>query len=142
MTRRARETLHASSVAFCGKALLIIGPSGSGKSGLSLDLLSRGAELIADDQTVVTLRSDVIIASAPAAIKGQIEARGIGILAAGTTAPAPVALVVDLGKKEKCRLPENRTTPILGIEIDLIFGAETPSLAAAIIQFLKGGRVA
>jgi HPr kinase/phosphorylase len=136
------ETIHASSVTLGGHALLILGPSGSGKSGLALDLMALGAGLISDDQTMLTEKSDALIASAPTALSGRIEARGIGILAATPARPTQVALVVDLGQSEPDRLPPYRKITLLGVEIDLIFGAGTPNLASAIFLYLKSGRVA
>ena len=50
------ETLHATTVAIDGRAVLISGPSGSGKSDLALRLLDRGFTLVSDDQTIVRKR--------------------------------------------------------------------------------------
>ncbi|NOX72259.1 MAG: serine kinase [Alphaproteobacteria bacterium] len=141
MSAVAQETLHASSVAVSGKAVLILGPSGSGKSGLALDLISRGAELVSDDRTRIALQGGKPVGFAPDSIRGKIEARGIGILRGPAVGPVAVALVVDLGKPEANRLPAPRTMTILGTEIDLLHGAEVPNLAAAILFFLKGGRL-
>ena len=43
------ETLHASCVAIDGRAVLIEGRSGEGKSDLALRLIDRGAALVSDD---------------------------------------------------------------------------------------------
>lgn len=138
----APVVLHASSVAFGGRGVLLIGASGTGKSALALDLLSRGAGLVADDRTLVSLRDGVPVAAAPAAIKGQIEARGIGILAAKYAGPVPVVLVVDLDKPSTARLPGRQQRLVLGVATELILAAGLPNPAAAIVQYLKGGRVA
>jgi ABC-type uncharacterized transport system fused permease/ATPase subunit len=45
------EQMHGTTVAMAGQGLLIIGPSGSGKSSLALDLMSKGMELVSDDRT-------------------------------------------------------------------------------------------
>ena len=74
------ETVHASTVALDGRAVLISGPSGSGKSDLALRLLDRGFALVSDDQTVVKKQGDALLASAPPSIAGKMEVRGIGIL--------------------------------------------------------------
>ena len=66
-----------------GAALLILGASGRGKSALALGLMAAGATLVADDRTHLhARRRRQLVASAPAAIAGLIEARGIGILKA------------------------------------------------------------
>ncbi|MCY7339163.1 MAG: aldolase, partial [Sphingomonas bacterium] len=46
--RLSSETIHASTVALNGRAVLITGPSGSGKSDLTLRLLDRGFVLVSD----------------------------------------------------------------------------------------------
>lgn len=135
------EILHASAVSLDGCGVLIIGPSGSGKSALALEMMSRGAVLIADDSTCVTQSAGLLIASVPASIAGRIEARGIGILAAHTAPPSPISLVVDLAQKSRGRLPEPQSTDLLGVCINLISVAGLVSPAGAIIQLVKGGRV-
>ena len=62
------ETIHASTVALEGRAVLISGPSGSGKSDLALRLLDRGFTLVSDDQTIVKREGERLIASAPPTI--------------------------------------------------------------------------
>ncbi len=137
----ARDCLHASSVALNGAAVLLLGPSGAGKSALALDLMSRGAALVSDDQTIVFRQGATLFADAPAAIRGQIEARGIGLIAAQPAGATPVALAVDLERAEAERLPPARTLVILGVKIQLICGRGTVNLAPAILQYLKSGRV-
>ena len=41
--------VHGSAIAIHGKGVLLLGPSGSGKSDLALRLIDRGAKLICDD---------------------------------------------------------------------------------------------
>lgn len=135
------DIIHASSVAVNGQAVLITGASGSGKSALALDLMSRGAELISDDRTIVRVNQGCVIASAPKSIVGKIEARGIGILAVTPCGPCPVRLVVDLDVVETERLPKHRQFTLLGVKIDLIHKPATGNPAAAILVLLKGGRV-
>ena len=52
------ETVHASTVATGGRAVLLSGPSGSGKSDLALRLIDRGFTLVSDDQTIVRREGD------------------------------------------------------------------------------------
>ena len=90
------ETVHATSVAMGGRAVLLFGPSGMGKSDLALRLIDRGAALISDDYTVLTPTDDGLEASAPATIIGKMEVRGIGLVDMPSLTRAPVALLVDL----------------------------------------------
>jgi serine kinase of HPr protein (carbohydrate metabolism regulator) len=118
--RISAETLHASTVALDGRAVLIAGPSGSGKSDLTLRLLDRGFTLVSDDQTIVKKNGPRLLASAPPTIAGKLEIRGIGIVEMHRTDNAAVALVVELTSDIQ-RLPDDsRERPILGIRVPLI----------------------
>jgi serine kinase of HPr protein (carbohydrate metabolism regulator) len=127
------ETVHASTVALDGHAVLITGPSGSGKSDLTLRLLDRGFTLVSDDQTIVKRDGDRLIATAPPNIAGKLEIRGVGIVEMETASDVPVALLVDL-TSEIQRLPdENRERPVLGVKIPLIsVDAMTASAASKV----------
>ena len=119
-SRLSAETLHASTVATEGRAVLISGPSGAGKSDLALRLLDRGFTLVSDDQTTIRREGDRLIASAPPNIAGKLEIRGIGIVEVDTLRDVPVALLVEL-TSEIQRLPDDsRERPLLGVRIPLI----------------------
>lgn len=132
--------LHASCVAFDGKGVLILGPSGAGKSALALELMAYGANLVADDQVVLQRADGGVVATAPAAITGRIEARFVGILNAEAVGPVLLALVVDLGEQEARRLPPHRTKNLLGQTFPLLHNVASNHFAAAILQYLKAGR--
>jgi serine kinase of HPr protein (carbohydrate metabolism regulator) len=132
--RISAETLHASTVASDGRAVLIAGPSGAGKSDLALRLLDRGFTLVSDDRTLVRKDGEKLIASAPPNIAGKLEIRGIGIVDMDTVSDIPVALFVEL-TSEIQRLPdENRERPVLGVRVPLIsidaMSASAPSKVA------------
>jgi serine kinase of HPr protein (carbohydrate metabolism regulator) len=113
-----RQMVHATAVALAGKAVLLRGAPGSGKSDLALRLMEEGAELVADDQTCLSRRGAELWAAAPATLKDLMEVRGIGIVRVPALAEAPVALVVDLVPApdiERCPEPERET--LLGVAL-------------------------
>jgi serine kinase of HPr protein (carbohydrate metabolism regulator) len=134
------ETIHASTVASDGRAVLISGPSGSGKSDLALRLLDRGFTLVSDDQTIVRRDGDRLVASAPPTIKGKLEIRGIGIVEMDVVDDVPVALFVEL-TSEIMRLPDDRRErPVLGVNLPLVsvdaLTASAPSKVALALDRL------
>ena len=118
--RLSAETIHASTVAAEGRAVVISGPSGAGKSDLALRLLDRGFTLVSDDQTTIRRDGDRLVASAPPNIAGKLEIRGVGIVDMDVLKDVPVALFVEL-TSEIQRLPDDsRERPLLGVRLPLI----------------------
>jgi HPr kinase/phosphorylase len=135
-------TVHATSICFDESAALFIGPSGSGKSSLALQMIGLGAQLISDDQTMLQLTAEgEIRLSPPDSIKGMIEARGIGLLRADHVKGCKLRLVVNLAEVETDRLPERRHVPVLGNLVRYTHKTESPAFAAALLQYLKAGEV-
>lgn len=138
--------LHASCVAAKGPAgpcaLLILGPSGSGKSALALELISRGAVLVADDRVALRREGARLLASAPERISGLIEARGVGLLRLPALAAAEVAAVADLRRAEPHRLPPLRRVRLCGVALPRLLcagAAGAPGTAAALLALLRAG---
>lgn len=118
--RLSSETVHCSAVAIDGRAVLIGGRSGTGKSDLALRLIDRGAALISDDYTHIRRVAGQALASAPATIAGKIEMRGIGIVEIEAVGDVPVALFVDLDRTPE-RLPDLEEKRMLaGVSIPAI----------------------
>lgn len=134
------QVFHGTTVALNGRGCFIFGPAGAGKSTLALMLMAHGATLIADDQTLIELRAGQLIATAPEAIRGQIEARGIGILGVQTEGQAALVLAVDLGQPEPLRLPDQRVWTCKNISLPLVLAGGSAQAWAGILQYLKGGR--
>ena len=134
------NVLHASCVDIDGRGVLILGHTGSGKSGLSLQLLAFGAVLVADDRVEVCQQDDHLIAKAPATIKGLVEARGVGILQAKTAPQTSLALVVDMDTAEEDRLPECHSYEMFDCKLPCLRRVDAAYFPAAVFQMLKGGR--
>jgi serine kinase of HPr protein (carbohydrate metabolism regulator) len=136
--RLSAETVHASTVAMDGRAVLITGPSGAGKSDLALRLLDRGFTLVSDDRTIVRKDGDRLVASAPPTIAGKLEVRGIGIVDMEAATDVPVALIVEL-TSDMQRLPDDsRERLLLGVGIPLVtidaLTASAPSKVALALE--------
>jgi len=131
--RISAETLHASTVASNGRAVVITGPSGSGKSDLALRLIDRGFALVSDDRTVVKRDGDRLVAASAPNIGGKLEIRGIGIVDVESVSDVAVALIVEL-KSDIDRIPDDsRDRLILGVPVPLIsIDAMTASAAAKV----------
>jgi HPr kinase/phosphorylase len=103
------------------RAVLLRGPSGSGKSDLALRLIEAGGRLVSDDQTHLARRGRSLVATPPPALAGMIEARGVGIVRLPRNklmARATVALLVDLVPPERIeRLPEPQPETLLDIPV-------------------------
>ena len=143
------DILHATSIAINGHGLLLLGPSGSGKSDLALRCLAMGPsplhdapfELISDDRTIVSVCDRQVIMTAPSAIAGQLEVRGVGIVDVPHTRGGELCLVVCLTDEDVERYPalEPRFECILGRSFPMIhvraFEASAPvKLAMALKQ--------
>jgi serine kinase of HPr protein (carbohydrate metabolism regulator) len=136
--RLSSENLHASTVAIGGRAVMISGPSGSGKSDLALRLIDRGFALVSDDRTIVSKDGDALTTTSPETIRGKLEIRGIGIVAMPSVENVPLAMIVEL-TSDLTRLPDDdRQRLILGVSIPLIsVDAQTASAAAKVVIALN-----
>lgn len=106
-------TVHASAVLVGCRAVLIRGPSGSGKSRLALALLEAArsaalpfACLVADDRALVEAHHGRLVVRPAPSLAGLIEVRGLGILKVPSEPMAVVGLVADLGAPDAARMPE------------------------------------
>lgn len=74
-------TVHGVFMEIFTIGVLITGDSGSGKSELALELISRGHRLVADDAPLLTLIGpDTIDGTCPELLQDCLEVRGLGIL--------------------------------------------------------------
>lgn len=106
-------TIHASAVLMDGIAVLIRGPSGSGKSRLAFDLMLAGrfgqgppCRLIGDDRVRLTVENAGVIVHAVHELEGLIEVRGLGIRRCDFAREGQVGLVIDLHGSGSGRMPD------------------------------------
>lgn len=123
------ELVHATCVALrpgarTWRAVLLRGPSGAGKSDLALRAIDDGGRLVADDQTRIERRGRTLRASAPAALAGLLEVRGLGIVKLGRgqlLARAPLVLLVDLVPAEQIeRMPDAAMESLSGLDLPVL----------------------
>ena len=126
----AVERLHATAIAVGSRAIVIRGPSGSGKSDLALRCLAvpasamvrSPAKLVSDDQVLLTRTGLSLSASAPQALLGRLEVRGLGILEVDPELDAKVALIVDIADRRDIeRYPDPWPTAALPAAVELQF---------------------
>lgn len=127
----ADAALHqASCVAIGNRAVLIQGPSGSGKSSLALALIDRGAHLIADDATTLTVAGGELIASPPPRLAGCLEIRNVGIVSVPLALPCPIAIVLSLDPASPRFIDQASVVEMLGISVPVLsLWPDSPYLA-------------
>lgn len=125
-------TIHASAVLVGARAVLIRGPSGSGKSKLVLDLLQAAeagllpfARLVADDRAEVQAAHGRLLVRPAKTLSGLLEVRGLGIRKVEAEPLAVVGWVIDLSANDVARLPAAEAGEAL------IEGIMLPRLAVA-----------
>ena len=131
--------LHASCVSVNGNGVLICGAAGSGKSSLALNLIALGAELVADDQTLIRRENKNLIARCPETISHLIEARGLGILTPPTRSDVALTLVVDLETVQSQRVPLPEAYELFGITLPLFRRAPLDAFPAALYILARDG---
>jgi HPr kinase/phosphorylase len=126
--------LHGSLVEVMGIGVLILGPSGVGKSECVVELVRRGQRLVADDVVRLRTANDgrQLIGWSPEHIRHYIEVRGLGLLSVAdlfgpeaTLDECEVGFVVRLeawqkgADFERIGLDRPRET-ILGVEVPTV----------------------
>lgn len=129
-----RSILHGVLVDVLGVGVLIMGPSGLGKSECALDLVLRGHRLVSDDVVEVRCRQgETIVGRGPELTRHHMEVRGLGIIniahlfgVASTRERKRVELVVrltpwDARRDESDRLGlDHEFEEVLGVQVPLI----------------------
>lgn len=145
MTARS-TTMHASAVLVGARAVLIRGPSASGKSRLALELIEaaragslRFARLVADDRVHLEAAGGRLLVRPAEILAGLIEVRGVGLMQMAHEPSAVVGLVVDLAATDAERLPEpaKRETEIGGILLPRLAVASDVAALPSVLALLN-----
>lgn len=119
MAPLSSETLHATTIAINGRAVMLYGPSGSGKSDLGLRLIDRGASLVSDDYTILRREAGRLLATPPLQIAGRMEVRGVGLIDLPFQSDVEVSLLVELVDLVE-RLPETQSRVFAGVSVPVL----------------------
>jgi HPr kinase/phosphorylase len=138
-----RAVIHGGLVDVAGEGVLIIGESGVGKSETALELIRRGALLIADDTVEVRRPTDHdLIGRGPGRQRAFMEVKGIGIVnvllmyGVGSVKPtAEVTLVVRLVHLDPTRdyATEPDVLDVLGVALPQVTIPMRPGRNAAVL---------
>jgi HPr kinase/phosphorylase len=115
-------SLHATAVIYREYGVLILGPSGSGKSALALALMARASgagafgALVGDDRIFFRKAHGRLVARGAANMAGVIERRTAGLIAVRHEPAAIVRLAVELCERGRQwpRMPDDHDCLIVG----------------------------
>ena len=129
MEIKAPSIKHATCVDIKGSGVLIVGHSGSGKSGLAIGLIALGASLVADDQCEISIKNDKLKVSKPKSLPNGIEIRSIGLVSVPTVPQTQLKWVVDMDRVSEERMPELKVIDISGHRVPIILAKNMDDLA-------------
>ncbi len=123
--------IHGTMISIDGQGVLLLGPSGSGKSDLALRMIDRGAKLVADDQIFIAGGSEAPVCNPADRLEGLVEVRGLGIIRLPHAVNVPLRLILELVPAAAVpRLPDSAEITILNHAIPVLrlnpFETSTP----------------
>lgn len=99
-----RQVVHGTAIAIDGRAVILTGSPGSGKSELAIALIERGAALIGDDLVTLDGSGDRLMVRAVLPLRHRMMIRGIGLVAVPQSeACFPLALMIALRSSDARR---------------------------------------
>jgi HPr kinase/phosphorylase len=138
------SSIHASAVLVGTRAVLIRGPSGSGKSRLALELIQAKsaapfARLVADDRAYLEAAHGRLLVRPAPALAGLVEVRGAGLLRMPHEAAAVAGWVIDLSAPDAQRLPQTaqRTVEISGVHLPRLAVASGAAALPTVLAFIN-----
>jgi HPr kinase/phosphorylase len=142
-------TVHASAVLVGARAVLIRGPSGSGKSQLARQLIEmRGKDfaftrLVGDDRVHLEAANGRLLVRPAEALAGLLEVRGVGLIRLDHEPSAVVGLVIDLAAADAERLPEpeRQRAEIEGVVLPRLAVADGVAPLPVVLGHLTSGQL-
>lgn len=135
------DSRHGVMMSIFGTGVMLVGPSGIGKSELALELISRGHNLIGDDRVDIIRAHNDLVCFAPDVLKGMLEIRGVGVVdvglmygAASVLDSCPLDLIISLQPFDE-RKEYNRIGEKADMKVEM-FGLEKPIIEIPV----KAGR--
>jgi len=141
-----KVTLHAVFMDIFGQGVLLMGNSGSGKSEIALELITRGHRLVADDCVdLFREAADTLVGRCPDPIKDFLEVRGLGFInvrnvfgSAAITQSKRATLVVHCiawneFKQENRGDREQEMTTINGVTLPVVYLPVSPGRSMAVL---------
>ena len=117
-------SVHGTLVNVAGVGVLITGESGTGKSEIALKLVSNGHQLVADDVVEIVRSGNSVIGSAPPALNGILEIRGLGLIdvralfgESSVIEQSRVDIFIELGNSADAVISIHSHVELLGIKI-------------------------
>ncbi|WP_147126278.1 serine kinase [Shimia sp. WX04] len=130
--------LHATAVVANGRALVLGGPPGIGKSKVAVHLMALGAQLIADDMVWIRKSDQGVMAAALPNAPECIELSHIGLCPATLAKPAAIAACVDLRPTDVPRRPTPQFMTLFGHDVRLIHTSREGPFVPALWHYLIG----
>ena len=139
-------TIHASAVLAGATAVLIRGPSGSGKSRLAWDLIQAAeqgtlpfARLVGDDRVLVEAHHGRLLVRPAPLLAGLVEVHGLGIRRLAYEPLAVVGLIVDLGAPDSARMPDlsAQEMQLLSVAVPRLTAASGMAALPLVLAFLR-----
>jgi len=141
-----KVTLHAVFMDIFGQGVLLMGNSGSGKSEIALELITRGHRLVADDCVELFREApDTLVGRCPEPIKDFLEVRGLGFInvrnvfgSAAITQSKRATLVVHCVawhafKQENRGEREQEMTEVNGVALPVVYLPVSPGRSMAVL---------
>lgn len=131
-----RACIHGTAVAYRESGLLILGPSGSGKSSLAAQIVTLGGALVSDDLVVLSTDGGRLVAAPPDGRVPCLELRGLFPVTPQLVSQIALKAVLRIAPSA-ARMPPEERFAALGLTVPLWRHPALPDLGAKVILALE-----